>query len=69
MLIELPNGDWLDPGMINSVRLRLGGDSGPKVIINTFLEDVTHLVEFDSADAARGWVKAFGEECNEETAS
>ncbi len=65
MLIELPNGDWTDPKAVIGLRLLDDKTYGPRVIIETTGQNGAHLVSFDDADAAKGWVKKFGADCNE----
>lgn len=65
MLIALPSGDWIDPHAIVGIRQHHCDQHGSRVIIHTHASVPAFIVEFDSADAARGWTATFGEKCNE----
>lgn len=64
MLIELPDGNWIDPKAVTGVRVMDDVDHGPRVAIDTLGRPALHYFTFDDADAARGWVKQFGTDCN-----
>ena len=66
MLIELPNGDWVDPKAVQGVRLMNDKQFGPRVAIDAYGQSAHFFFHMDDAEAARAWVKDFCTKCNEQ---
>lgn len=64
MLIELPNGDWVDPNAVQGVRLANDKDYGPRVIIDAQGTQALYYFVMDDIEAARAWVADFARKCN-----
>lgn len=65
MLIELPNGDWVDPGAVQGVRMMNDKQFGPRVVIDASGTQALYFFHMDDAEAARAWVKDFCSKCND----
>lgn len=63
MLIELPNGRWIDPTDVRGVEPMTGDEHGPRVRID-FCDGGFALVEFDLPGAARVWTREFAATVN-----
>ena len=63
MLIDLPNGNWIDHAAVMGVRV-INSSDGIRVLIHTsqgYLEDIP----FASADSAVAWTLHFSQMCRE----
>lgn len=69
MLIELPNGDWIDPKVVQALRFLDDDWHGPRVGIDAQGTPAWQCLMFDDAESARGWMKKFGTDCNAALAS
>lgn len=67
MLIELPDGDWLDPQAVRGITLLDDLQHGPRVRIDLAGAIQLKMVEFDNPDAARNWRSEFACRCNAAT--
>lgn len=64
MLVELPNGDWINREAVIAVRIMDDRPLGPRVLIDASGQNHPYLVRFDDADAARAWARDFTATCN-----
>lgn len=64
MLLELPDGNWIDPNSVQGIRILDDRELGPRIVIDAFGQHCLYLIRFDDIEAARGWLKKFGAECN-----
>ena len=68
MLIELPNGDWIDPTIVRAISVRVGDSNGPRVVLDLSSRISIMIIEFDMPEAAREWAKSVATQCNAATA-
>lgn len=65
MLVELPDGDWLDPRSVRGLMLLDDRSYGPRVRIDLSGSVQLKLIEFDNVETARAWRAEFARRCNE----
>lgn len=69
MLIELPDGDWIDPADVRGLTLMDDRTHGPRVRVDLAFLGRYKLLEFDCPEAARNWRSEFGRQCNQAVAT
>ena len=60
MLLELPNGNWVNSKNINELRVEFIHTHTPRVAIVDQHGVMTHHVRLDSAEATKKWCHKFG---------
>jgi hypothetical protein len=63
MLIELPNGRWIDPAEVTGVNPMERDEFGPRVRIDLRNGSLA-LIEFDLPGAALSWAREFAQSVN-----
>lgn len=63
-LIELPDGNWIAPKAVRGVTVLVDARHGARVRLDTTNAVNLLLIEFDDAEAARGWARAFAAQVN-----
>lgn len=62
-VIELPNGDYIDPRVVREIRVIVGDDLGPRGLIDTVAGN-TRIIGFEAAHEAYAWKHAFAAAVN-----
>jgi len=52
MLIELPNGDWIDPSAVLGLRIDIAQAGRTRVVIDTRTPGISYSIEFDGIKEA-----------------
>jgi hypothetical protein len=63
-LLELPNGDFIDPQVVRAIQAVVADNAGPRVLIEAAVTSQVVLLKFPTAEDAAAWAVYFAKKVN-----